>query len=76
MLICSFSCSPEILRASLSAQMVNNLPAIQEAGSSLGGEYPLEEGMANHSRVLAWRILPTEEPGRLHTVHGVAMSWT
>ena len=33
---------------------------------------PLEEGMATHSRVLAWRILCTEEPGA--TDHGVAKS--
>ena len=37
---------------------------------------PLEEGMATHSSILAWRILWTEEPGGLHTVHGVAKSWT
>ena len=30
---------------------------------SLGGEDPLEEGMATHSRILAWRIPWTEEPG-------------
>ena len=30
---------------------------------SLGGEDPLEEGMATHSRILAWRISWTEEPG-------------
>ena len=32
---------------------------------SLGGEGPLEEGMATHSRILAWRIPWTEEPGGL-----------
>ena len=32
---------------------------------SLGGEDPLEEGMATHSSILAWRIPRTEEPGRL-----------
>ena len=31
----------------------------------LGGEDPLEEGMATHSRILAWRIPWTEKPGRL-----------
>ena len=41
---------------------------------SLGGEVPLEEGMATHSSIVAWRIPWTEEPGRLHTVHGVAES--
>ena len=32
--------------------------------------------MAHHSSTLAWKIPWTEEPGRLHTVHGVAMSQT
>ena len=32
---------------------------------SLGGEDPLEEGMAAHSRILAWKIPQTEEPGVL-----------
>ena len=36
---------------------------------SLGWEDPLEEEMATHSRILAWRIPWTEEPGRLHAVH-------
>ena len=35
---------------------------------SLGQEDPLEEGMANHSSVLAWRILWTEESGRLQSI--------
>ena len=35
---------------------------------SLGGEDPLEEAMAAHSSVLAWRILWTEEPGGLQSV--------
>ena len=44
-------------QASLVAQMVKNLPAIQETWVwSLGGEDPLEEGMATHSSILAWRI--------------------
>ena len=34
---------------------------------SLGGEDPLEEGMATHSSILAWRIPWTEEPGGLQT---------
>ena len=37
---------------------------------SLGPEDPLEEGMATHSSILAWRIPWTEEPGGT-TVHGV-----
>ena len=44
--------------------MVKNLPAVRETEvQSLGGEDPLEEGMVTHSRVLAWRIPWTEEPG-------------
>ena len=35
---------------------------------SLGGEDPLEEGMATHSSILAWRIPRTEEPGRLQSM--------
>ena len=46
------------------AQMVKNLPAIQETWvQSLGQEDPLEKGMAIHSSILAWRIPWTEEPG-------------
>ena len=40
---------------------------------SLGWEDPLEEGMATHSSILAWRIPWTEEPGE-RQVHGVAKS--
>ena len=59
------------------AQMVKNLPAMRENWvHSLGWEGPLEEGTAVHSSILAWRIPWTEEPGRLHTVQGVAKSWT
>ena len=38
---------------------------------SLGWEDPLEKRMATHFSILTWRIPWTEEPGRLHTVHGV-----
>ena len=39
------------------AQRVKNLPAMQETGVRfLGWEDPLEEGMATHSSILAWRI--------------------
>ena len=49
---------------SLVAQMVKNLPARQETWvPSLGGEDPLEKGMATHSSILAWKIPWTEEPG-------------
>ena len=55
--------------ASLVAQTVKNLPAIQEAQvRSLGQEDPLEKGMATHSGILAWRIPWTEEPGRLQSM--------
>ena len=39
------------------AQMVKNLPAVQDTWvRSLGCEDPLEDGVATHSRILAWRI--------------------
>ena len=41
-----------------------------------GWEDPLEEGMATHSSVLAWRIPRTEEPGGLHIGHGFGKNWT
>ena len=51
------------------AQMVKNLPAMQETRvRSLGGEDPLEEGMATHSRIVAWRIPRTEESGGLQSI--------
>ena len=54
--------------ASLVAQMVKNLPAMQEIQiHSLGQEDPLEKGMTTHSSILAWRILWTEEPGGLQS---------
>ena len=54
------------LWASLVAQLVKNLPAMQETWvQSLGWEGSLEKGMATHSSILIWRILWTEEPGRL-----------
>ena len=49
--------------------MVKNLPAMQETWvQSLGGEDPLEKGMATHSGILAWRIAWTEEPGGLQSM--------
>ena len=54
------------IRASLVAQLVKNLPVMQETWvQSLGQKDPLEKGMATHSIILAWRILHTEEPGGL-----------
>ena len=58
--------SLEPIWAFLVAQMVKNLPAVQEIQvQSLGWEDPLEKGMATHSSILARRILWTEEPGGL-----------
>ena len=52
----------EFSRASLVAQTVKNLPAMQETWvRSLGHEDPLEKGMAIHSSILPWRIPWTEE---------------
>ena len=46
-----------------------SLPAVQETlVPSLGQEDPLEKGMATHSRIFAWRIPWTEEPGRLQSL--------
>ena len=51
------------VRGSLVAQTVKNLPAMQETWVQfLGREDPLEEGMATHSSIPAWRIPWTEEP--------------
>ena len=48
--------------------MVKNLPAVQETQvPSLGWEDPLEEGMATHSSILAWRIPLTEDPRGLQS---------
>ena len=55
--------------ASLVAQLVKSLPAMQETQDrSLGREDPLEKGMATHSSILAWRIPSTEKPGRLQAM--------
>ena len=52
------------VEASLVAQMVQNLSAVQENQvQSLGWEDPLEKGMATHYSILAWRIPWTGEPG-------------
>ena len=52
--------------------MVKNLPVMQEPQEaqllSLGWEDPLEEGMATHSNILAWRIPWIEEPGGLQPI--------
>ena len=52
--------------ASLVAQTIRNLPAVQETQvQCLGREDPLEKGMATHSSILAWRMPWAEEPGGL-----------
>ena len=57
-----------MLWASLVAQTVKNLPAMQEIWlQSLGREDPLEEEMATHSSILAWRMARTEELGGLQS---------
>ena len=70
---------PQYSWASLVAQIVKNTPAMQETciqSLSLGN--PLEEGMATHFSILAWRILWTEEPGRLQSMglHRVGHDWS
>ena len=63
--------------ASLVTGMVKNLPVMQETWiRTLGQEDPLKKEMATHSSNLAWSIPWKAEPGGLHTVHGVAESWT
>ena len=58
-----------VLRASLLAQTVKHLPAMQETWvQSLGWEDPLEKEMAIHSSTLAWKIPWMEEPGRLKSM--------
>ena len=55
-----------MLGASLGAKVANNQPAMQDPWvPSLGWEDPLENGMATHSSILAWRIPWTEEHGVL-----------
>ena len=56
------------IRASLVAQTVKRLPTTRDTQvRSLGREDPLEKAMATHSSTLAWKILWTEEPGRLQS---------
>ena len=68
--------------ASLMAQMEKNLTVMRETWvRSLCWEDPLEEGMAVHSSMLAWRIprflrFSLDRGARWATVHGVAKSWT
>ena len=62
--------------ASLVAQLVKNPPAVWETWvQSLGWEDHVEEAMATHSNILAWR-LPMDRGAWWATVHRVAKSWT
>ena len=62
----SVHCIPPV---TLVARMVKNLPvSAGDAGSIPGQDDPLEEGMATHSSILAWRVPWTEEPGRLQSM--------
>ena len=55
--------------ASLVAQMVENLSALQETRvRSLGQKIPLEKGVGTQSSILAWRIPSTDESGRLQSM--------
>ena len=66
LIIKTLALSNEPRWASLVAQMVKNLPAMQKTQvQCLGQEDPLEKEMATHSSVLAWRIPGTGEPGEL-----------
>ena len=68
----------QLSSASLVSQTVGNPPAVRETWvQSLGWEDPLEEGMAIHSSILAWRIPRTEEPGGLQSMgsHRVRHDW-
>ena len=57
------------LADSFVAQLVKNLPAMQEIQVRfLGGKDPLEKEMATNSSILAWRIPWTQEPGRLQSM--------
>ena len=63
------------LRWKVQGAIICSSPGMWETRArSLGREDPLEKEMATHSSTLAWRIPWREEPGRLHTVHGVAKS--
>ena len=62
--LCFEICFQHNIKAFLVAQMVKNLPTMQDTRvQSLGRENPLEKGMATHSSILAWRVPWTEEPG-------------
>ena len=62
--------------ASLTTQLIKNLPAVQETQIQfLGQKDPLEEEMATHASIHAWKIPWTEEPSGLQSM-GSQKSWT
>ena len=69
--LCKINETQQTTKASLMAQRVKNLPAMQETQEtwvlSLDQEDPLEKEIATHSSILAWKIPWTEEPGRLQS---------
>ena len=69
---CRFGDEYSYYQASQVVLVVKNLPTnagdIRRVSSSLGREDPLEEGMATHSSILAWRFPWTKEPGRLQSI--------
>ena len=73
-IIAGFLSVSRCLSGFLVAQLVKNLPAMQETWvGSLGGEDPMKEYMATHSSILAWRI-PMDREVWWVTVHGVTKS--
>ena len=72
----SYVTSLQFSHSSLVAQMVKNLPAMQDTGVwSLVWEDPQKEKMATHSSILAWRI-PMDRGAWKVTFHGIPKSWT
>ena len=69
--------SKKWIYASLIAQLVKNLPAVQEAWVLfLDWKDPLEKEVATHSSMLPWRIPWTEEPGRLQSMWSQELDMT
>ena len=65
------------IREELVAQLVKNLPAMQETRvRSLGWEDPLEKEMATHSSTRAWKIPWMEKPGRLQSMRSQRVGHT
>ena len=74
---CLITDSPDHPFLGFPCQLVKNLPAMLETCIQfLGWEDPLEKEMATHSSILAWRILWTEEPGRLQSIGSQELDMT